>query len=96
MFDSYEFVELVAGEEEFSEDRPDGEAFVEFNVRMRARNFDASDGGGGETVVSERSRFLFGVIKETESLVDSLPRWTYAGGVVRSDVQGLEDSVLNQ
>lgn len=43
----------------------------------------AKDGSGKETI-SEKSRFL----KEDD-------RWLYAGGEVRSEVTGLEDTVLN-
>lgn len=77
MFDSYEFVSLAPGEPSPGTD--ENEAFLEFKVKLRAR-----DGSGQETVVSEKSRFL----KEGQE-------WLYASGEVRSDVAGLEDAVLN-
>jgi len=57
------------------------ETFLEFKVRMRSKEDDTQ-----ETTVTEKSRFLRG--KDGE--------WAYAGGEVRSDVEGLEDAVLNQ
>ena len=85
MFDSYDFVELQAGPEEVSADKPD-EGYVDFKVRMKARDGQNSL-EGKETVVSERSRFI----------LDGNPSmWRYAGGNVKSDIEGLDDLVLNK
>lgn len=100
MFDSFEFVGLEVVEEEDEEDSEtnDGddtnEAFVEFRVRLRGRPLDeaparsrsAASIEGEETIVSERSRFLRD---------PSTGFWKYAGGDVRSTVEGLEDTSLN-
>ena len=87
MFDSYEFVALEPGEEEVGSD--DKEGFITFKVRLQAK--DNGAGGesidGQETIISERSRFLY----DGEPLC-----WRYAGGEVKSDVSGLDDVVLNQ
>ncbi len=100
MFDSFEFVGLeIVDEDETAEsqgnnDADDNEAFLEFRVRLKGRPLDEaplrsrslSSIEGEETVISERSRFL----RNPESGV-----WKYAGGDVRSTVQGLEDTTLN-
>lgn len=95
MFDSYEF----AGLEDISDEDPPPivagnvdnrtEVFLEFKVRMRAKDSSGNDAAalsGKETVVSEKSRFLR----------DEEGKWLYASGDVKSEVQGLQDTVLNQ
>ncbi|CAB9516951.1 UPF0225 protein [Seminavis robusta] len=57
-------------------------AYIDFTVRMRSR-----DGEQQETIVSEKSLFL--IDPDTQI-------WSYASGEVRSGVQGLEDTILNQ
>jgi uncharacterized protein YchJ len=89
MFDSFEFVDLSAGEEEIDE-LDENVGFVEFKVTFRAK--EGGYGGsepvaGRETVISERSRFL-------RNPVDG--SWSYASGDVRSDVAGLEGATLNK
>lgn len=103
MFDSFEFVGLeIVDEDETAEtaesqgsgDADDNEAFLEFRVRLKGRPLEEaplrsrslSSIEGEETVISERSRFL----RNPES-----GEWKYAGGDVRSTVQGLEDTTLN-
>eukprot|EP00532_Pseudo-nitzschia_australis_P000789 CAMPEP_0168187718 /NCGR_PEP_ID=MMETSP0139_2-20121125/15199_1 /TAXON_ID=44445 /ORGANISM="Pseudo-nitzschia australis, Strain 10249 10 AB" /LENGTH=278 /DNA_ID=CAMNT_0008109979 /DNA_START=140 /DNA_END=976 /DNA_ORIENTATION=+ len=100
MFDSFEFVglEILGGgddnHESEKEENDENETFLEFRVRMRGRSLEespvrsrsVSSIEGEETVISERSRFL----KDPES-----GTWKYAGGDVRSTVQGLEDTTLN-
>jgi len=85
MFDSYDFVALEPGEEEPG----DKEAHITFQVRLKAKG--TGPGGesiaGQETIISERSRFLY----DGEPLC-----WRYAGGEVKSDVSGLDDVVLNR
>ena len=78
MFDSFEFVSLDPGEA--SPGKDDNEAFIEFRVKLRAK-----DGSREETIISEKSRFL-----------SEEGKWLYASGEVRSEVAGLEDAVLNQ
>jgi len=103
MFDSFDFVglEVVDGEDDDREQASektqvdnDDEAFLEFRVRLRGRSLEEAPARsrslssieGEETVVSERSRF----VRDPES-----GTWKYAGGDVRSTVQGLEDTSLN-
>lgn len=105
MFDSFEFIslEIVDDETETSDTDEannneskdnDNEAFLEFRVRLKGRPLDEaplrsrslSSIEGEETIVSERSRFL----RDPDS-----GTWKYAGGDVRSTVQGLEDTKLN-
>ena len=90
MFDSFEFCGLkIVKEEQPSEN----EAYIEFQVTMRGREDiaeqqqrSAASVAGEETVVSERSQFL----RDPSTGV-----WTYSGGDVRSQVEGLEDVTLN-
>jgi SEC-C motif-containing protein len=86
MFDSYDFVELMAGEEESgsTSTTDEEEAFVDFRVRLRANAKTGKYMEGEEMVIMERSRFL----KDETG-------WKYAGGDVRTDVAGIEDVVLN-
>jgi uncharacterized protein YchJ len=81
MFDSFEFVELKAGPEIFPESE-ENKATIDFQVRLRAK-----DGEKQETVIAEKSLFL----RDPESKI-----WSYASGEVRSGVEGLEDTILNQ
>ena len=86
MFDSYDFVGLESvGAEEPGKDET--EVFVKFKVRLRTKERDSMDSSlqGKETVIAEKSRFL-----RTDD-----GTWLYASGDVRSDVEGLEDTVLN-
>ena len=86
MFDSYEFVALEPGEEEAG--KADNEGYLEFTVHLKAKGSVGSETiEGKETVVSERSRFLY----DGEPLC-----WRYAGGDVRSQAKGLDDVILNQ
>lgn len=82
MFDSFEFVQLQAGPEEYATDNAD-KATIDFKVRLRAKTGDQQ-----ETVVSEKSTFLKDAASGNV--------WTYASGQVRSDVEGLEDAILNR
>jgi len=84
MFDSYDFISLQVGEEEFSLDNDD-EGFLEFKVNLKANKKSGDHIEGQEIVVKERSRFL-----RTKN-----GGWKYAGGDVTSDVAGLEDAILN-
>jgi uncharacterized protein YchJ len=102
MFDSFEFVGLhILKEEIIDQQHNDNEeAYLEFTVRLRGRTYEESSSRsikrseqsalssieGDETVVSEKSKFM----KD-----DSTGIWTYAGGDVRSNVQGLDDITLN-
>ena len=102
MFDSFEFVgleivednETVEATENSKNKSENNEAFLEFRVRLKGRSVEEapvrsrslSSIEGEETVVSERSRFL----RCPETGI-----WKYAGGDVRSTVQGLEDTTLN-
>jgi SEC-C motif-containing protein len=101
MFDSFEFVELEIVDDdetveatENNKNKSENEAFLEFRVRLKGRSVEEapvrsrslSSIEGEETVVSERSRFL----RDPDSGI-----WKYAGGDVRSTVQGLEDTTLN-
>ena len=81
MFDSFEFLSLQVGEETKRDDDDENEAFLDFKVRLRSKEDDKQ-----ETTVMEKSRFLR----------DKDGKWSYASGEVRSDVKGLEDTVLNQ
>ena len=56
------------------------EGYISFQVLLREKEDE-----GKETTVSEKSKF----IKEGD-------RWLYASGEVRSEVAGLEDTVLNK
>lgn len=85
MFDSYEFVNLAAGPQEISED-DEKEGFIDFKVNLRANENLGEDVQGQEIVVRERSRFLCS--GEPAS-------WSYAGGDVTSEIEGLEDMKLN-
>jgi len=97
MFDSYSFVELkIVGRQdetmietnnsEDEEVNTNDEAFVDFTVRLRAKENQGSALAGKETIISERSRFLRNVDDGT---------WSYAGGEVRSEEAGLEGTILN-
>ena len=104
MFDSFDFVGLTILKEEEIIDKQHNdneEAYIEFTVRLRGRTYEESSSRsikrsteqsslssieGDETVVSEKSKFL----KDTSTGI-----WTYAGGDVRSNVQGLDDITLN-
>jgi len=97
MFDSFEFVGLeILGDLQnpTEKDENENEAFMDFRVRLRGRSLEESPARsrsvssieGEETVISERSRFL----RDPES-----GTWKYAGGDVRSAVEGLEDTTLN-
>ena len=104
MFDSFEFVGLTILKEEIIDKQHndnDKEAYLEFTVRLRGRTYEESSSRsikrsteqsslssieGDETVVSEKSKFM----KDNSTGI-----WTYAGGDVRSNVQGLDDITLN-
>mmetsp|Transcript_47985 Transcript_47985/g.55378 ORF Transcript_47985/g.55378 Transcript_47985/m.55378 type:complete len:111 (+) Transcript_47985:292-624(+) len=103
MFDSFDFIQLQISddEEEDNEEDSSDEAYLEFTVRLRARSsmekpsllnrLSQSESittsiEGEETVVKEKSKF----IKDSSTGI-----WKYAGGDVRSDVKGLEDTTLN-
>ena len=100
MFDSYDFIGLDAGEEEYTtnddsnsssdddgknEDKKEG--FIEFKVNLRANQNCEEFIEGQEIVVQERSRFLRSSSKDGG--------WKYAGGDVTSNVAGLEGAKLN-
>ena len=85
MFDSFEFVKLEHGEEEMSDD-DENKGYIDFKVTLRAKEDRLDSLAGQETVISERSTFL----RNPDDLT-----WTYASGVVRSDVVGLENTSLN-
>jgi SEC-C motif domain protein len=82
MFDSFEFLELQPGPEQQLIDGNNNKAYIDFSVRLRAR-----DGEQLETQVTEKSLFL----RDPDTQI-----WSYASGEVRSGVQGLEDAILNQ
>ena len=86
MFDSYEFIGLEnIGEIEYSNDEKD-EAFVSFEVRLRAHEDTGSYVEGQEIVIREKSRFL----RDGNPL-----RWRYSSGEVTSKVAGMENIILN-
>ena len=89
MFDSYDFISLEAGEEEFTEEDNDEkkEGFIAFKVNLRANQSSGEHIEGQEITVQERSRFLRSSGKDGG--------WTYAGGDVTSNVAGLEGAKLN-
>ena len=99
MFDSFEFVELqVIGPEiiihnnETTNPPKAAAATIDFKVRLRSKNTNngveqqQQQQGRGETVVAEKSTFL----RDEDGI------WSYASGEVRSEVEGLEDAILNQ
>ena len=94
MFDSYDFVELtVHGKEEY-EPNNDNIGYIEFSVLLRDKGSGkgvAENGDdilkGKETLITERSKF----IRNPDTGI-----WSYASGDVRSNVAGLEDTILNQ
>ena len=91
---STESVGVDTNNDDDDDDDDNNEAFLEFKVRLRGRSLEEAPARsrslssieGEETIVSERSRFL----RDPES-----GTWKYAGGDVRSTVQGLEDTSLN-
>lgn len=94
MFDSFDFVSLqpivdatTATDQQQAETSTftNHEAFLEFKVTLRAK------ADGATTVVSEKSRFL-----QADSDNNQPQGWLYAGGDVRSEVVGLQDTILNQ
>jgi SEC-C motif domain protein len=85
MFDSYEFIQLQAGIEELNSN-DSNEGFIEFQVTLKDKGDKDLRLRGKETVVKERSRFL-------RNPIDGV--WSYASGQVRTDVAGLEDTILN-
>jgi Uncharacterized protein conserved in bacteria len=85
MFDSYDFISLEPGPQELSEENSK-EGFIEFKAHLRANSNLGGHVQGQEIVVREKSRFLCS---------GDPPSWLYAGGIVTSDVKGLEDVVLN-
>ena len=85
MFDSFEFVGLEAGPEEPGENENEG--YLDFKVTLRDKGERDLELAGKETVISERSKF----VRDPETGV-----WSYSSGEVRSEVAGLEDTVLNQ
>ena len=90
MFDSYEFLALeVVGDVEYDTEDSDTAdiAFVDFKVRLRAREKTGSTLEGQDMVITERSRFL----RDGDPL-----RWRYASGEVKAKAAGMEDIVLNQ
>mmetsp|Transcript_14850 Transcript_14850/g.21253 ORF Transcript_14850/g.21253 Transcript_14850/m.21253 type:complete len:275 (+) Transcript_14850:57-881(+) len=85
MFDSFDFVQLEAGPEKFTNDN-EHEGYLEFKVTLRAREDWQDSLAGQEMVIKERSKFL----RDPEN-----GSWKYASGDVRSYVKGLEDTTLN-
>ena len=81
MFDSFEFMNLEVLDEEDSNDN-EHEAYISFQVTLQKK-----EKADETTIIKERSRFLQDPTKGT---------WTYAGGDVRSQVQGLQDIQLNR
>lgn len=83
MFDSYDFVGLtVLGEEEYTSEN---EAFVEFEVKLRA-NRSTEEIEGQIRIVKERSKFL----RDPETNI-----WSYSSGDVSTSIDEVEDLVLN-
>lgn len=84
MFDSYDFISLeTVGDEEILTN----EGFLEFKVTLRAKEDKGSTLAGQEMVISEKSTFLRD---------EDTGKWLFASGEVRSEVEGLEDTILNQ
>ncbi len=52
MFDSFEFVNLIPGEEEIDALDEENAGFVEFRVTFRAKESNGGGGGGGITTTS--------------------------------------------
>lgn len=95
MFDSFEFVGLEIGggsagdapeREGEGEGDDDTERFLDFRVELRATRDDGTIPEGSTMTVRERSRFLRD---------ESGDVWLYASGEVKADVDGLENTVLN-
>mmetsp|Transcript_38641 Transcript_38641/g.93629 ORF Transcript_38641/g.93629 Transcript_38641/m.93629 type:complete len:290 (+) Transcript_38641:127-996(+) len=87
LFDSFEFIKLeVLGDDDDEKDDEsnsnENEAYISFQVTLQKK-----DKVDERTIVKERSRFLKDPMKGS---------WTYAGGDVRSQVEGLQDTQLNQ
>ena len=98
MFDSFNFVKLDVLDDEGNGDDSNAndkdEAFLSFQVTLQKKkglgiddSEDDSDESPKTTIVTERSRFLRNPTNGS---------WTYAGGDVRSNVAGLQDTPLNQ
>lgn len=93
MFDSFHFVSLkILSDDDSSsllEEKKNGiEGFMDFEVTLQAKDQADVDNvlSGKQTAIREKSRFLFD---------SKLGTWSYAGGDVRSQVAGLEDTTLN-
>ena len=84
MFDSFDFIGLEVGSITMSDD--DDESFIDFKVKLRSNESSGPYIQGQEIVISENSRFLRS---------GDPPRWLYASGKVKSEVAGLEDTILN-
>ena len=82
MFDSFDFIGLEAIEEIINDD----EGFIDFKVKLRSNENSGEYIEGQEMVIREKSRFL---------RAGDPQRWLYASGEVRSEVAGLEDTILN-
>jgi SEC-C motif-containing protein len=82
MFDSFDFIGLEAGEEIINND----EGFIDFKVKLRSNENSGEYIKGQEIVICENSRFLRS---------GDPPGWLYASGEVKSEVAGLEDTILN-
>lgn len=103
MFDSFDFINLeLLGDENDHDDSnktendDENEAYLSFQVTLRKRQTKGSGSSEeeddespsqGTTIIQERSRFLRDEASRT---------WTYAGGDVRSQVEGLQDTQLNR
>ena len=81
MFDSFDFINLEVLDEEVSNDN-EHEAYISFQVTLQRKEKEDE-----RTIIKERSLFLQDPTKGT---------WTYAGGDVRSQVEGLQDIQLNR
>lgn len=106
MVDGFDFVRLHILREEEDEDNNNintkkREAIIEFQVTVRVKDDDNSNGrrqrnggmtanniniAGKEMTVTETARF----IQEHDDGI-----WMYAGGDIRPQVAGLEDTILN-
>jgi UPF0225 domain len=80
-----------------SDKEGEGEAILEFQVTVRAKD-DSNDRArrrraGGAATANIAGKEM--TVTETSRFIREGGRWTYAGGDIRPQVAGLEDTILN-
>jgi SEC-C motif-containing protein len=110
MFDSFQFLELKVLQPQSTSKTPSSteEAFLEYQVRLRGREEDDDDDDDDNNASSTSTSFSLPEVQEAvagkEITIHEVSRflmdpqtgiWAYAGGDVKSDVAGLEDTTLN-